>query len=56
MVVRKGSHGEITMIVSVLPPHIHFSFALGRFYKVLGEQLALFVEIVACALLQMLIS
>ena len=50
MIVRKRRHGEITVIVPVLPPHVHFALALGRFDKVLGEQLALFVEVVVCAL------
>ena len=50
VVVRKRRHREITVIVPVLPPHVHFAFARGRFDKVLGEQLALFVEVVVCAL------
>ena len=50
VIVRKRRHCEITMIVPVLPPHIHFSFALGRFDEVFGEELALFVEVVVCAL------
>ena len=50
VIVRKRRHCEITVIVPVLPPHVHFALARGRFDKVLGEQLALFVEVVVCAL------
>lgn len=49
MIVRKRRHCEITVIITVLPSHIHFPFALGRFDEILGQQLALFVEIVARA-------
>ena len=51
MIVRKRRHGEITVIVPVLPSHVHFALALGRFEEVLREQLALFVEVVVCALI-----
>ena len=51
VIVRKRRHREITVIVPVLPPHVHFALARGRFDKVLGEQLALFVEVVVRALL-----
>lgn len=50
MIVRKGSHGEVTVIVPVLPSDVHFALALCRFLKVLGQQLPLLVEIVCCAL------
>ena len=50
MIVGETGHGEVGMIVAVLPPHVHFSLALRRFLKVLGEELALLVEIVRCAL------
>lgn len=50
VIVRKRRHCEITMIVPVLPPHIHLALPPGRFDKVLGQELALFVEIVARAL------
>lgn len=50
MIIRKGSHGEITMIIPILPSHIHFPLALRRSDEILRQQLALFVEIVARAL------
>ena len=50
MIIRERSHGEITMIVPILPSHIHFPFALRRSDEVLRQQLALFVESVARAL------
>lgn len=54
MIVRKSSHREITMIIPVLKPDVHFPFLpfFGRFDKVLGQELGLFVEIVVCALLR----
>ena len=51
VVVGKRGHGEVTVIVPILPPHIHFAFALGRSDEILGQQLVLFVKVVACALL-----
>ena len=50
VIVRKGGHGEVAVIVPVLPPHVDFALALGRLDKVLGKQLALFVKVVARAL------
>ena len=50
VIIGKSRHGEITVVVAVLPPHVHFAFACGRFDQVFGEQLALMVEVVACAL------
>lgn len=50
VVVRKGGHGEVAVVVAVLPPHLHVAFVLGCCDKVLGEQLALVVEVVVCAL------
>ena len=50
MIIRKRRHREITMIVPILPSHIHFPLPLSRLDEVLGQELSLFVEIVACAL------
>ena len=47
MIIRKRRHREIAVIIPILPSHIHFALPLGRFDKVLGQELALFVEIVA---------
>jgi len=52
MIIRKRSHGIITVIVVRLVPHIHaLNASLGDgLLEVLGEQLALFVEVVAGSL------
>lgn len=50
MIVSEGRHGEVAVIVPVLPANIHFAFALSCFLEVLGQELALFVEIVGCTL------
>ena len=50
MIVSEGRHGEVAVIVPVLPTNIHFAFALSCFLEVLGQELALFVEIVRCTL------
>ena len=50
VVVGEGGHGEIAVIVSFLPPNIHFPLPLCRFGEILRQQLALRVEIVCCAL------
>lgn len=50
MIVGKGGHGEITMVVTLLPPDIHFPLPPRRFLEVLRQELTLLVEIVGCAL------
>lgn len=52
MVIRKRSHRIITVIVIRLVPHIHALNASLRhsLFEVLGEKLALFVEVVAGSL------
>ena len=51
MIVGESGHGEITVIVTLLPADIHFAlFSLGGFGEVFGEELALVVEVVGCAL------
>ena len=50
MIIRETGHGEITMIIPILPPHIDFPLPLGRLDKVLGQELALLVEVVRRAL------
>lgn len=50
MIVGESRHGEITMVVPVLPSDIHFPLALCGFLELFGQELALLVEIVGCAL------
>ena len=52
MIIRKRSHRIITVIVIRLVPHIHaLNASLGDgLFKVLREQLALFVEVIAGSL------
>ena len=50
MIVGEGRHGEVAVIVTVLPTDVHFAFALSRFLEIFGQELALFVEVVRCAL------
>lgn len=46
VIIRKRSHREIAMVISILEPQINLPLPLGRLNKVLRQQLALLVEIV----------
>ncbi len=50
VVVGKSRHGEVAVIVTVLPSDIHPALALGRFLEILRQQLPLLVEIIGRAL------
>src|ERR1700716_1951804 len=54
MIIRKCRHGIVTVIVIRLVANRHARDAglLGRFLEVLGQKLALLVEIVGSALLE----
>jgi hypothetical protein len=52
MIICKGSHREIGMIIVRLVAHMHTGKAsiAGSSFKVFGEELALFVKVVAGSL------
>lgn len=52
MIIRKRRHREITMIIPLLEPNPYTTISLlrRRLLEILGEQLALVVEVVGCAL------
>lgn len=50
VIVGKSRHGEVAVIVPVLPPDVHSALALCRFLEVLRQQLPLLVEIICRAL------
>ncbi len=50
MVVGEGRHGEVAMIVPVLPADIYSPLAPCRFFEILGQELSLLVEVVGYSL------
>ena len=50
MIISKRSHCEVTVIISRLPSQCDIALAFSRFDEILGQELALLVEIVFSAL------
>ena len=50
VIIRKSRHCKVTVIITVLPPDIDLSLSLCGFDKVLRKKLALLIEVVCCAL------
>ena len=50
VIIRKSRHRKVTVVITVLPPNIDLSFSLCGFDEVLRKKLALLIEVVCCAL------